>query len=121
MNDHESSCDNHNGQNIENISLLSTCQCPDTSKIAILLSCLCTHTETSASGPNLHGTQSTRAANSRKYQIATVFVTPKGITFHVYGLANQSQCSVNLSSDSQIFSTYECGSERVTTKMQTKK
>jgi len=120
MNDHESSCDYHKDPNIENNSLLFTCQCPDASKIATLLSCLRTHTETSGSGPHSHGTQSTRAANSSKSQIATVFVTPKGLTFHVYGLANQSQCSVDLSSDSQIFSTYECGSERVTTEMQTK-
>ena len=127
-------------EEVEEESLLFYCRCESAKSISTLLSCLRQFASrvgsSSISNPSNNGDRegsqtlsamvdhltSTDGVNRKKgsaasekgrIQQATVYAHPGGLTFHVHGIARQSQASVDMQCG--LFSEYNVSSEQIPT------
>ena len=85
---------------------LVSCRCESPRAVATLLQCL-----KDVAGGGEKQQSSSRSSQPRRrhrstIQPVTVYATPQGMTFHVYGSSKQSQASIDM--PASLFSEYEC-------------
>eukprot|EP00547_Thalassionema_nitzschioides_P008724 CAMPEP_0194225656 /NCGR_PEP_ID=MMETSP0156-20130528/40084_1 /TAXON_ID=33649 /ORGANISM="Thalassionema nitzschioides, Strain L26-B" /LENGTH=108 /DNA_ID=CAMNT_0038957689 /DNA_START=79 /DNA_END=401 /DNA_ORIENTATION=+ len=70
-----------------------SCRCESAKSVSTLLKCLRNGSSTSDHSPTESSQRRSRAAT---IQPVTVYCSPESVTFQVYGMARQSQASVDL-------------------------
>ena len=93
---------------LEQDDFVVSCRCESPRAVATLLQCL---KDVAGGGEKQQQQSSSRSSQPRRRQRSTiqpvtVYATPQGMTFHVYGSSKQSQASIDM--PASLFSEYEC-------------